>query len=227
MQVLVFEDSRVLDLKPLVNLKPVYGLYAGFRSLQEKLKHSIRGEVKLTYHLRGYLAPFYAEQHAECVVNRLEDKEVLLINGRIVFNQAAARVIIEGLFDPGTAYMQGDDLLFARVQASLITDSAGLMPDLIDTSVLSGQLVTQAVTGFRIISNLWDLVAFILTSCSRMLKRLNLGVLRGRFTLRLPLSTVRIFMLALVQLFGLEPFLMLMKGLWQLVPTQLLIRRLS
>ena len=38
--------------------------------------------------------------------------------------------------DPGTAYMQGDDLLFARVKSSLITDAEGLMPDLIDTQLL-------------------------------------------------------------------------------------------
>ena len=62
MQVIVFEDTRVSELKPLVNLKPVYGLYTGFRSLQEKLEHFINGRVKLTWHLRRYLAPYYAEQ---------------------------------------------------------------------------------------------------------------------------------------------------------------------
>ena len=34
---------------PLVNLKPVYGLGTGFRSLQEKLECSTRGEVDLTW----------------------------------------------------------------------------------------------------------------------------------------------------------------------------------
>jgi UDP-N-acetylglucosamine diphosphorylase / glucose-1-phosphate thymidylyltransferase / UDP-N-acetylgalactosamine diphosphorylase / glucosamine-1-phosphate N-acetyltransferase / galactosamine-1-phosphate N-acetyltransferase len=179
MQVLVFEDSRVLDMKPLVNLKPVYGLYTGFRSLQEKLEHSIRGKVTPTYHLRGYLAPFYAEQHPECTVNRIEEKDVLLVNGRIVFSQTAAKVIIEGLFDPGTAYMQGDDMLFARVQSSLITDADGLLPDLIDTSSLSGQLVTQSVTGFRVISNLWDMVAFHSDELMQDAETLELGRFEG------------------------------------------------
>jgi UDP-N-acetylglucosamine diphosphorylase/glucosamine-1-phosphate N-acetyltransferase len=179
MQVLVFEDSRVLDMKPLVNLKPVYGLYTGFRSLQEKLEHSTRGEVTLTYHLRGYLASFFAEQHPECMVNRLEEKDVLLVNGRIVCNEAAARVIIEGAFDPGTAYMQGDDLLYARVQSSQITDAEGMMPDLIDTSALSGQLVTEAVTGFRVIRNLWDVIAFHPDELLLDAATLELGRLEG------------------------------------------------
>ena len=156
MQVIVFEDTRVRELMPLVNLKPVYGLYAGFRSLQEKLEHSTRGRVMLTWHLRRYLASFYAEQHPEFTVNRLEEKEVLLVNGRIVCDEAAARVIIEGAFDLGTAYLQGDNLLFARVDSSLFTTDEGLMPDLFDTSILAGQLVTEAVTGFRVIDNICD-----------------------------------------------------------------------
>ncbi len=103
MQVLVFEETGVLELKPLVNLKPVYALRTGFRSLQEKLDSSTRGEVKLTWHLRRYLAPFYAEQHPEFVVNRIEEHDVLLVNGRIVFDEASSRVIAEGEFEPGTA----------------------------------------------------------------------------------------------------------------------------
>jgi len=40
MQVIVFEDTRVRELMPLVNLKPVYGLYTGFRSLQETVSYT-------------------------------------------------------------------------------------------------------------------------------------------------------------------------------------------
>ena len=55
MQVLIFEDIRVPGLSPLVNLKPVYGLCTGFRSLQEKFERLTGGDVKLTWHLRRYL----------------------------------------------------------------------------------------------------------------------------------------------------------------------------
>ena len=179
MQVIVFEDTRVRELKPLVNLKPVYGLYTGFRSLQEKLEHSTRGYVTLTWHLRRYLASFYAEQHPEYVVNRLEEKDVLLVNGRIVCDEAAARVIIEGAFDVGKAYMQGDNLLFARVDSSLLAADGGLMPDLVDTSILAEQLVTETVTGFRIIDNLWDLTAFHANELLRDAETLELGRIEG------------------------------------------------
>ena len=179
MQVIVFEDTRVRELMPLVNLKPVYGLYAGFRSLQEKLEHSTRGRVMLTWHLRRYLASFYAEQHPEYIVNRIDEKEVLLVNGRIVCDEAAARVLIEGAFDPGTAYMQGENLLFARADSSLLASDGGLMPDLFDTSMLARRLVTEEVTGFRLIDNLWDVTAFHAEEILRDAETLELGRIEG------------------------------------------------
>ena len=179
MQVIVFEDTKVLELRPLVNLKPVYGLSAGFRSLKEKLEYSTRGEVALSWHLRRYLAPFYAEQHPECIVNRLEENDVLLVNGRIVFDEASSRVITEGAFEPGRAYMQGDDLLFARVHRSLVTDDDGLMPDLVDSSLLADRLDTEALTGFRVLTHLWDLIAFHPDELLRDAETLELGRFEG------------------------------------------------
>jgi UDP-N-acetylglucosamine diphosphorylase/glucosamine-1-phosphate N-acetyltransferase len=179
MQVVIFEDIRVLEFSPLVNLKPVYGLCTGFRTLQEKFERLTGGDVVLTWHLRRYLSSYYAEQHPDCVVNRLEEKDVLLVNGRMVCNEAAARVIIERAVDPGVAYMQGDDLLFARVKSSLITDAEGLMPDLVDTSALAGKLVTEEVTGFRVIHNIWDVITFHPDELLRDAETLELGRIDG------------------------------------------------
>ncbi|MEI6691917.1 MAG: GlmU family protein [Chlorobium sp.] len=180
MQVVVFEDTRVSELKPLVNLKPVYGLYTGFRTLQEKLEHSIKGHVKLTYHLRRYLAPYYAEQHPAFLINTVEDAELLLVNGRLICHEAVARIIIEGAIEPGKAYMQGDDLLFARIHRGLLTNNAGMMPNLIDTSCLASELVTENVSGFRIITNLWDVIAYHPDEILRDAETLALGRFEGK-----------------------------------------------
>jgi len=180
MQVVVFEDRRVEALKPLVNLKPVYGLYTGFRSLQEKLEHATNEEVTLTYHLRRYLAPFYAEQHPERVVNRLEESDLLLVNGRLIGDENTARVIIEGALDVGKAYMQGDTLLFARIDRSLLLSlNNGLLPDLVDTKRLAETLAVETVTGFRVIEHLWDLVAFHPDELLRDAETLELGRIEG------------------------------------------------
>ena len=179
MQVIVFEDTRVSELKPLVNLKPVYGLYTGFRSLQAKLEHSIKGRVKLTWHLRRYLAPYYAEQHPDLVLNKVEEDEVLLVNGRLVCSEAVTAMITESAIEPGKAYMQEDDLLFARVHRRLIEDERGLLPDLIDTSRLAGELASESVTGFRIIRHIWDMIAFHPDEMLRDAKTLELGHIEG------------------------------------------------
>lgn len=179
MQILVFEDTKVPGLKPLVNLKPVYGLYSGFRSLQEKLEGAMKGRVRLSYHLRRYLASFYLEQYPEHSVNRVEEDELLLVNGRIVCDEAVARVITDGAVERGRAYMQGDNMLFARVERSLLVADGGLMPDLVDTSVLAAQLATETVTGFRVIDNLWDVTVFHADELLRDAETLELGRIEG------------------------------------------------
>ena len=179
MQIIVFEDTRVQELKPLVNLKPVYGLYTGFRSLQEKFEHFTSGSVKLTYHMRRYLAPFYAEQHPELVINTLEDDDLLLVNGRLVCRASVARMIIDQALEPGKAYMQGDDLIFARLHRRHIANDNNPMPDIVDTSRLAGELVTETVSGFRIISHLWDVVKFHPDEIQHDAESLKLGRCEG------------------------------------------------
>jgi UDP-N-acetylglucosamine diphosphorylase/glucosamine-1-phosphate N-acetyltransferase len=179
MQIIVFEDTKVQELKPLVNLKPAYGLYIGFRTLQEKLECFTNGQVTLTYHLRRYLAPYYAEQHPELVINTVEDDELLLVNGRLICGESAARIIIDRAIEPGTAYMQGNDLLFARIHRRLLTSDTGLLPDLIDTTRLASELVTESISGYRIISHLWDVIAFHPDEILRDAQTLELGRCEG------------------------------------------------
>ncbi len=179
MQILVFEDQRVQELKPLVNLKPVYGLSTGFRTLQEKLERFLGERVTLTYHLRRYLAPSYAEAHPDAVVNSLRESEVLLVNGRLVCNEAVAQLIVEGSLESGKAYMQDGDLLFARLPAALLATDGGLMADLIDTDLLASKLVTEPVTGFRVIRNIWDVIAFHTEELLCDAETLELGRIEG------------------------------------------------
>ncbi|TLU86100.1 MAG: transferase [Chlorobium sp.] len=176
MQVIVFEDTRVNELKPLVNLKPVFGLVTGFRTLQQKFEQSIGREVILSYHLRRYLAPVFAEQHPSLIVNRLQEDDVLLVNGRLVSTGEISRMVNEDSFEPGKGYMQGDNLLFARVTADALSGAEdGTMPDMIDTAVLAENLALEKVVGFRIVDNIWDLIAFHPDELLRDAENLELG----------------------------------------------------
>ena len=181
MQYLVFEDEKVPRLKPLVNLKPVYGLYTGFRSLAEKLEDTVASGIHLTWHLRAYIAPFYREQHPDRMVNRIDDDELFLINGRLICDEAVAGMIIEGGLSSGSALMQGDNLLFARIrrrQLPVISGNGGL-PDLLDTQMLAAGLSVQQAEGFRIIEHLWDVITFHADAMQQDAVSLEFGILEG------------------------------------------------
>ncbi|NTV99477.1 MAG: transferase, partial [Chlorobiaceae bacterium] len=160
MQLILFEDSRVSALKPLVDLKPAYSLTTGFRSLRQKIVHATGGDFEVTYHLRRYLAPCFSAENPSFTVNTIRETDLLLMNGRMLFSEEACRMLRENAFEPGKAYMQDGNLLFARVQPGMFMDESGTMPDLIETSRLADQLKTENLSGFRVIDNLWDLTAF-------------------------------------------------------------------
>ncbi|KUL21402.1 GlmU family protein [Chlorobium limicola] len=180
MQYLVFEDEKVSRLKPLVNFKPAYGLFTGFRSLAQKLEDSIAERVRLTWHLRTYLAPFYRERFPESIVNSIEEDELFLVNGRLLCDKNVTEIIVHGALDPGNALMQGDDLLFARLHRSRLSDLPdGKLPDLLDSAFLAAGLAVQQVSGFRLIGNVWDVMAYHTEEMERDAEQLESGRIDG------------------------------------------------
>ncbi|NTW56262.1 MAG: transferase [Chlorobiaceae bacterium] len=179
MQLMLFEDSGVHELKPLTDLKPVFSLTTGFRTLREKMVHAVGGVFEVTFHLRRYLAPCFAEQNPSCIVNSIREKEVLLVNGRLVCSDAIGRLLRENAFEPGKAYFQDGNLLFAKVPSAMVTDNDGMMPDLIDTARLADGLAAEEISGFRIIDNLWDLIAFHTDEMQKDARSLMLGRVEG------------------------------------------------
>lgn len=180
MQLILFEDSKVGALKPLVNLKPVYSLTTGFRTLREKMEQAIGRDSELTFHLRRCLAPCFSEQNPSCIVNTIRESEVLLINGRMICSEEGCRMLSERAFEPGKAYLQDGTLLFARVPSGILADETGALPDLIESSYLAGVLKTQELTGFRVVENLWDLIAFHTDELHKDAGTLELGRIDGQ-----------------------------------------------
>jgi UDP-N-acetylglucosamine diphosphorylase / glucose-1-phosphate thymidylyltransferase / UDP-N-acetylgalactosamine diphosphorylase / glucosamine-1-phosphate N-acetyltransferase / galactosamine-1-phosphate N-acetyltransferase len=179
MQIILFEDTRVGNLKPLVGLKPVYGLTTGFRTLREKMAEAAGRETELTYHLRRSLASCFSAANPAFVVNSIKDCDLLLVNGRMVFSELAGRMLREHEFDSGTAYMQDGNMIFARVRSDMIADETGALPDLIETSLLADRLRTEKLSGFRMIDNLWDLIALHADEMQMDASSLELGRIDG------------------------------------------------
>ncbi len=157
MQVIVFEDEKVAQLMPLVGLKPVFGLFSGTMSLKERFETSAAGRVPLTWHLRGHIAPWFSESHPGALVNAVVDQDLLLLNGRLVCDERVIE-LASGL-QTGQAVTQAGTLIACRVNAADLMPAGDLLPDLIDTTALSGSMACIESSGFLLLEHIWDPVA--------------------------------------------------------------------
>ncbi|NTV68311.1 MAG: transferase [Chlorobaculum sp.] len=159
MQIIIFEDEKTPRLSPLCDLKPLCDLVTGCYSLRQRFIAAAAGKRELTWHMRPRIAPWFCENHPGAVVNELVDDEVLLVNARLVCDGEVARQIVEAGLDAGEAVAQGDNLLFARLNAGRLPFPGAEFPELIDGMALASTLSCVEVSGFRLLDNLWDPVA--------------------------------------------------------------------
>ena len=159
MQVIIFEDEKIPCFRPMVDLKPVYGLISGCRSLKERFELAARGSVELTWQLRHYLAPSFLEANPGAVVNTIVEDDLLLVNGRLVCDERVKGMITGGELLPGQAVVQDGSLLFCRSNARGIVPVGSALPDLIDGMALARSMTVVETTGFRLFGNIWDPVA--------------------------------------------------------------------
>ncbi len=179
MEIVVFEDAAVRRLRPLVDLKPVYGLHAGCRSLLQKFRFYLGPHARLTCHLRRYLEPFYRDHL--CVFRASGDprRDILLVNGRLLCDARAASLMLEDPPSPGQCLVQDGEMVFARVSEALFVPRGESVPDLIDTDSIMAGTQTVAVDGFPMIANLWDLVTLQPVELQRDARTLGLGKITG------------------------------------------------
>ena len=184
MQIVIFEDEAVHGFRPLVHFKPVYCLYTGCRTILQKFRFHLGPDVVFSCHFRRYLEPVYREhlpvfQHKD----DMED-DILLVNGRLLCDKKAADCIVHNPPAPGQSLLQGDDLVFARVNEARITASDKMLPDYIDTKRLAGESEVIESEGFRLLRNIWDPVAFHPGELEREVETFELGRISGRVSSR-------------------------------------------
>ncbi len=105
----IYEDEGLAGLSPLVDLRPVFDLRCGRRTLLEKVQRFYPRE-KLVLWVREEMAAVVAEAHADCRVNADVKGGCLFLSGRAVFEQ---RVPVKG---SDAALMSGDDVVGFRVR---------------------------------------------------------------------------------------------------------------
>lgn len=184
MQIVIFEDEAVHRFRPLVHFKPVYCLYTGCRTVLQKFRFHLGPDIPVSCHLRRYLEPVYRDHFSVFQHNGDPEKDILLVNGRLLCDARAADVILHNPPAPGQCILQKGDLVFARVDAARVAAPGGALPDYIDTDLLAAESEIIESESFRLLRNIWDLVAFHAEELESEAETLKLGMISGRVSPR-------------------------------------------
>ena len=91
MHICIYEDSGCNNLLPMIYMRPVYDLFCGVVSLQEKLIRNFP-KASITLHTRSVLENVVRDRYPDCLVNDFPDelKEIVFINGRTLLSSETA-----------------------------------------------------------------------------------------------------------------------------------------
>ena len=87
MHICIYEDSGCNNLLPMIYMRPVYDLFCGIVSLQEKLIRNFP-KASITLHTRSVLENVVRDRYPDCLVNDFPEelKEIVFINGRTLLS---------------------------------------------------------------------------------------------------------------------------------------------
>ena len=87
MHICIYEDSGCNNLLPMAYVRPVYDLFCGMVSIQEKLIRNFP-QASLTLHTRSVLEKVVRDRYPDCLVNEFPAglEEIVFINGRTLLN---------------------------------------------------------------------------------------------------------------------------------------------
>lgn len=160
MQIIIFEDGGVQRLAPLVHLKPVFMLCTGASSLLERFVRHVGVSGELKSYVRNYLRPWYRRELKLFDPADERDDDILLVNGRLLADREAARVLVASPPEPGTSLLQEGDLVAARLTAMTATDREAVFRDVVDIRELMSRTTHCEVSGLTLLHYPWDLVRY-------------------------------------------------------------------
>ena len=146
----IFEDQHYRQLVPLVYTRPVYDLRCGALTLRQKIQRAYPG-VPVHLHTRNFLADLVRQQNPETVVNQVDRRGCLFLNGRLLAGKDLAKTI--PLDGPDMAYICGDTVVAARLSGTPIR---GILPDTIE--MMTFGTVQKTETPATLIGYPWDLI---------------------------------------------------------------------
>jgi UDP-N-acetylglucosamine diphosphorylase/glucosamine-1-phosphate N-acetyltransferase len=154
MHICVYEDSGCNNLLPMTYVRPVYDLFCGMVSLQEKLIRNFP-QASITLHTRSFLEKVVRDRYPDCLVNEFPAglEEIVFINGRTLLN---SETVLHKLGE-NQSFTINDKVVAARLSGAELamvieTVQNGMTIDLDETAIEK-----QEIDGV-LVEYIWDLI---------------------------------------------------------------------
>ena len=154
MHICIYEDSGCNNLLPMAYVRPVYDLFCGMVSIQEKLIRNFP-QASLTLHTRSVLEKVVRDRYPDCLVNEFPAglEEIIFINGRTLLN---SETVLHKL-GKNQSFTINDKVVVARLSGAELatvieTVQNGMTIDLDETAIEK-----QEIDGV-LVEYIWDLI---------------------------------------------------------------------
>ena len=154
MHICIYEDSGCNNMLPMAYVRPVYDLFCGMVSIQEKLIRNFP-QASLTLHTRSVLEKVVRDRYPDCLVNEFPAglEEIVFINGRTLLN---SETVLHKL-GKNQSFTINDKVVVARLSGAELatvieTVQNGMTIDLDETAIEK-----QEIDGV-LVEYIWDLI---------------------------------------------------------------------
>ena len=154
MHICIYEDSGCNNLLPMTYVRPVYDLFCGMVSLQEKLIRNFP-QASITLHTRSVLEKVVRDRYPDCLVNEFPAglEEILFINGRSLLNSKTEL----NKLGKNQSFIINDTVVAARVSGAELTIPIETVQNGITIDLDETAIERQKVDGI-LVEYIWDLI---------------------------------------------------------------------
>ena len=154
MHICIYEDSGCNNLLPMVYMRPVYDLFCGMVSLQEKLIRNFP-KASITLHTRSILESVVRDRYPDCLVNNFpaELKEIVFINGRTLLS---SETVLNKL-GKNQSFTINNKVIAARLSGDQLTTTIKKVQNGITFDLDETAIEKQKIDGV-LVEYIWDLI---------------------------------------------------------------------
>ena len=154
MHICIYEDSGCNNLLPMTYVRPVYDLFCGMVSLQEKLIRNFP-QASVTLHTRSVLEKVVRDRYPDLLVNEFPAglKEIVFINGRTLLN---SETVLHKL-GKNQSFTINDKVVAARLSGAELATVIETVQNSMTIDLDETAIEKQEIDGV-LVEYIWDLI---------------------------------------------------------------------